>query len=144
MAPVALGRNEKRDGLSKKSTAAPSSVTAPLKLGDHVVIHQNPHDAKCRTHRGHRHRLHTRVGFAGSDLVRVHYKRPLDVQGHTLPFGLSCHTEATPSEVQQIDGVFERQVVTLREIATALRRKKMAACLAGRKCIDTNTLRHML
>jgi len=54
--------------------------------------------------------------------VGVHYKRPSDDLGSTLPFGLCCLDVATPAELIRLAEHHERLAAGLRSLADTLGR----------------------
>jgi len=88
-----------------------------LRSGDKVIIRQNPHDLRTEGIVGTVMVYRAGVGFGGCDLVDVHYKRPSDGQGFTLPFGLCCLESATPAELIRLAEHHERTAANLRSLA---------------------------
>jgi len=94
--------------------------TGRLRPGDKVIIRQNPHDPRAEGIVGTVMVYRAGAGFGGCDLVDVHYKRPSDGQGSTLPFGLCCLDAATPAELIRLAEHHERVAAGLRSLADGL------------------------
>jgi len=88
--------------------------------GDKVIIRQNPHDPRAEGIVGTVMVYRAGAGFGGCDLVDVHYKRPSDGQGFTLPFGLCCLDAATRAELVRLAEYHERLAAGLRSLADTL------------------------
>jgi hypothetical protein len=93
-----------------------------LRPGDKVIIRQNSHDPRAEGIVGTVMVYRAGAGFGGCDLLDVHYKRPSDGQGSTLPFGLCCLDAATPAELIRLAEHHERLAAGLRSLADTLGR----------------------
>jgi hypothetical protein len=103
-----------------KKVQGKQGQTGRLRPGDKVIIRQNPHDPRAEGIVGTVMVYRAGAGFGGCDLVDVHYKRPSDGQGATLPFGLCCLDAATPSELVRLAEHHERLAAGLRSLADTL------------------------
>jgi hypothetical protein len=88
-----------------------------LKAGDKVIIRQNPHQPGADGIVGTVIVYRPGEGFAGSDLVEVHYKNPRDGEGYTMPFGLSCLGPADAASLVALAERYEALAAQLRECA---------------------------
>ena len=90
-----------------------------LKAGDKVIIRQNPHHPGVDGIVGTVVVYRPSEGFAGCDLVDVHYKNPKDGKGYTMPFGLACLGTADAASLVALAERYETIAVQLRELADA-------------------------
>jgi hypothetical protein len=90
-----------------------------LKPGERVLIRQNPHHPGAIDIVGTVVVFRPGEGFAGCDLVDVHYKHPADGTGHTTPFGFSCLGSADPASLVALAEHYETMAAKLRSLAEA-------------------------
>lgn len=103
--------------MPRKSESARREVA--LQPGSRVIITQNPHDLREEGLVGTVICYRAEAGFAGCDLVDVHYKSPVSGAGRTRPFGLACLAEATPEAVECLAQQYEARARALRRIAAS-------------------------
>jgi len=90
-----------------------------MKPGDKVIIRQNPHHPGAEDIVGTVVVFRPGEGFAGSDLVDVHYKHPTNGKGYTMSFGLSCLGAADPASLLALAEHHEAIASKLRTMAKA-------------------------
>jgi hypothetical protein len=88
-----------------------------MEPGQKVIIRQNPHHPGAENIVGTVTVFRPGEGFAGCDLVDVHYKNPRDGKGYTMPFGMSCLGPADPGSLIALAEHYEAMAAKLRELA---------------------------
>jgi len=101
----------------RRQKKKPAGEPGILRPGDKILIRQNPHDLRAENIIGTVIVFRPGAGFAGSDLVDVHYKHPRDGRGFTLPFGLTCLASAAPADLIQLAEHYEQLAGSLRDAA---------------------------
>lgn len=90
-----------------------------LKAGNKLIIRQNPHHPGVDGIVGTVVVYRPREGFAGCDLVDVHYRNPKNGKGYTMPFGLACLGTADAASLVALAERHEAIASQLRELADA-------------------------
>lgn len=91
-----------------------------MEPGTRVIIRQNPHHPGAEDIVGTVVVFRPGEGFAGCDLVDIHYRTRRDGKGHTMPFGMSCLGPADPSSLLLLAEQHEAAAAKLREMAKAV------------------------
>ena len=89
-----------------------------MKPGTRVIIRQNPHHPSVVDIIGTVVVFRPKEGFAGCDLVDVHYKHPKDGKGYTMPFGLSSLGAADSASLTALAEQYETLAAKFRTLAT--------------------------
>lgn len=88
-----------------------------MKPGEKVIIRQNPHDPTAVNIVGTVIVFRKGAGFAGSDLVDLHYKHPATGKGFTFPFALACLSAADSAALISLAERYERLAAQFRVLA---------------------------
>jgi len=95
-----------------------------MEPGQKVIIRQNPHHPGAENIVGTVTVFRPEEGFAGCDLVDVHYKNPRDGKRYTMPFGMSCLGPADPGSLIALAEHYEAMAAKLRELAMGISSSK--------------------
>lgn len=92
-----------------------------MRVGDLVIIMQNPHDTRVVNVVGKIQSIRSKAGTGGGDLIDVEFGDPQTGGQHVLPFSAPCLTPATRQHVQALADQLEARAAVLRSCLPALR-----------------------